>query len=330
LGKIAVSKTHVLCQHTQHYGISSRLQEILCLLGQAYVFEESEEILQQLLGIAISAKQIQRVSEQYGQALEDQQQQYQQDEKEPPVLKLKAPQEPVYVMMDGSMVFTREEGWKEMKVGRLFNQSTCTPIQQHRNAIVQSLYVCHLGEHKAFLNKWESYTQAYPNKVCIADGAKWIWNWVEDCYPQCVQILDFFHAAEKLGSYAALQYPDSTERNKWMELQKQRLRNNEAHRIIAELQRSTGCHKEAQKARTDVIRYYENNLGRMQYKTYLDKGYLIGSGAIEAAHRNVIQQRLKLSGQRWSVKGAQQIANLRASKKSNQWNAVINLINAAA
>jgi hypothetical protein len=300
-------------------------------LGQAYVFEESEDILAQLLGITLSAKQIQRVSEHYGQALEDQQQQYQQDQKEaPPVLKLKSEQEPVYVMMDGSMVFTREEGWKEMKVGRLFNQSACAAIQEHRNQIMQSLYVCHLGDHQAFTDKWESYTEAYRNKICIADGAKWIWNWVEDCYPQAVQILDYFHAVEKMGSYATLQYPDSAERNKWMEQQQQRLKNNEADKIIAELTTTGSSHKEVEKARTELIGYYVNNLGRMQYKTYLDKGYLIGSGAIEAAHRNVIQQRLKLSGQRWSVKGAQQIANLRASKKSNQWNAVINLINAAA
>jgi len=318
----------VLCQHTQHYGISSRLQEILCLLGQAYVFEESEEILEQLLGIAISAKQIQRVSEQYGQALEKQQQQYQEEEKALPVLKLKAPDEPVYVMVDGSMVFTREESWKEMKLGRIFTQSACIPIQEHRTQILQSLYMCHFGNHQEFTDKWESYTEAYQNKICIADGAKWIWNWVEDCYPQCVQILDFFHAVEKIGSYAAMQYPDSAERNKWMEQQKQRLRNDEADKIIAELQISIGAHKEAEKARTEVIRYYENNLSRMQYKTYLDKGYLVGSGAIEAAHRNVLQQRLKLSGQRWSVSGAQQIANLRACKKSNQWNAVIELINA--
>jgi hypothetical protein len=329
-----VSKTHVLCQHTRHYGIRSRLQEILCLLGQGYVFEESEEILQQLLGIALSARQIQRVSEHYGQGLEEQQQQYAAaDSKEAPaapVLKLKTPQEPVYIMVDGSMVFTREEGWKEMKVGRIFNQSACIPIQQDRNQITQSLYVCHLGDHQAFTDKWESYTEGYRNKICIADGAKWIWNWVEDCYPQAVQILDFFHAAEKLGSYAALQYPDRTERDQWMELQKQRLRSNEVDLIIEELKRSSGSSKETEKARTELIRYYENNLSRMQYKTYLEKGYLIGSGAIEAAHRNVIQQRLKLSGQRWSVKGAQQIINLRACKKSNQWNTVIELINTAA
>ena len=325
-----MSKTHALCQHTRHFGISSRLQEILCLLGQAYVFEESEEVLAQLLGISVSAKQIQRVSEHYGGEVEEQQVQYEQDKQEPPALKLKHPREPVYAMMDGSMVFTREEGWKEMKVGRLFNQSACIPIQEHRNQITQSLYVCHLGDHQGFENKWESYIQGYQHRIFIADGAKWIWNWVEDCYPQCVQILDFYHAAEKLGSYAVLQYPDRAERDKWMEQQQQRLRNNEVDQILAALQISNTNHKETEKARTELIRYYENNLGRMQYKTYLDKGYLIGSGAIEAAHRNVVQQRLKLSGQRWSVKGAQQIANLRASKKSNQWNIVINLINAAA
>jgi len=31
---------------------------------------------------------------------------------------------------------------------------------------------------------------------------------------------------------------------------------------------------------------------------------LIDSGVIESAHRTVIQKRMKLSGQRWSTKGA--------------------------
>jgi len=115
-----------------------------------------------------------------------------------------------------------------------------------------------------------------------------------------------------------------------MNLQKEQLRNNEAAKIIEQLKLSISRNKDAEKARTDAIRYYENNLTRMQYKTYLEKGYLIGSGAIEAAHRNVVQQRLKLSGQRWSATGAQQIVNLRACKKSSQWNTVINLIKSAA
>jgi len=40
----------------------------------------------------------------------------------------------------------------------------------------------------------------------------------------------------------------------------------------------------------------------------------------------VLQKRLKLSGQRWTIKGAQQMANLRTYKKSNNWNQVKSLI----
>lgn len=302
----------------------------MCLLGQGYVFEEAEELLKELLGVDMSAKQIQRVSEYHGEQLEHQIQSYARDEAAAPVLKLKIPDERVYAMFDGSMIFTREEDWKEIKVGRVFTESSCVGIQENRNKILQSQYVCHLGGHKEFLEKWESYIDSYRNKVFIADGAKWIWNHVSDAYPGSVQILDFFHAVEKAGTYAALQYRDKVHRDKWISTQKERLLNNEVDNIIAELKAHIVRTNEAGKAREDVIGYYENNQKRMQYKDYLEQGYLIGSGAIESAHRNVIQQRLKLSGQRWSLKGAQHIANLRAFKKSNQWPRLIDSIKKAA
>lgn len=62
-----MSKPHVLCQHTEAFGITAKLQEVVCLLGQGHVFEEGEEMLEALLGLDISGKQIQRVSEHYGQ-----------------------------------------------------------------------------------------------------------------------------------------------------------------------------------------------------------------------------------------------------------------------
>ena len=301
------------------------------MLGQSEVFEDGEQLLERLLRISISAKQIQRVSEHYGSEIEAKQAEYAKDNKEVPVLPLKKKEEPVYMMLDGGMVFTRDgDGWKEMKVGRIFNGSACVAIQPERNKIMQSMYVCHFGGHKEFLEKWEAYTEPYKHKVFIADGAVWIWNWVADCYPDAVQILDFFHAVEKIGTYAAAQYIDVQERSQWLNQQKIRLRNNEADKIIEELTVTIARNNESDKVRLDAIRYYENNLSRMQYKTYLEKGYLIGSGAIESAHRNVVQQRLKLSGQRWNIKGAQQIANLRAWNKSNMWKGLIGLIKKAA
>ena len=97
------------------------------------------------------------------------------------------------------MIFTRQAGWKELKAGRLFRASSRVPVQTARKEVLQSFYVCHVGGHRKFLEKWEAYTEPYLQKVFIADGAQCIWNWVEDCYPEAVQILDFYHALEKLG-----------------------------------------------------------------------------------------------------------------------------------
>jgi len=76
--------------------------------------------------------------------------------------------------------------------------------------------------------------------------------------------------------------------------------------------------------------YYQNNIKRMKYKTFKEQGLLIGSGAIESAHRDILQQRMKLSGQRWTKQGLQQIANLRILFKKNKLSSQKNLLNFAA
>ena len=57
---------------------------------------------------------------------------------------------------------------------------------------------------------------------------------------------------------------------------------------------------------------------------------LIGSGAIESAHRTVVQKRMKQSGQRWSNKGAQNMLNLRVLTMNEKWYKVVQLIKRAA
>ena len=305
---------------------------MMCLTAQDRVFEEAEEVFETFLGLSVSAKQIQRVSEYYGLQLEESEESYQEEFQEVPLIS-KEKEEVVYITTDGSMVYTREEAWKEMKVGRIYSESSRIPLQESRTEVRDSLYVCTLGNNKDFIKKFEPYVEPYKHKVFIADGAKWIWNWVEDFYSDSVQILDFYHAVEKLGVYAASVYKDVGERRQWLDLQKQRLKADEVDKLLEELKETAAKTKkttEVGKNLEDVIRYYENNRERMQYGSFLKKGYLIGSGAIESAHRNVIQQRLKLSGQRWSIDGAQRIANLRAYKKSNRWKCVVGQIKRAA
>ena len=81
-----------------------------------------------------------------------------------------------------------------------------------------------------------------------------------------------------------------------------------------------------QKSTDDVvscIRYFKNNQHRMRYKEYRNKGLDIGSGAIESAHRIVIQTRMKQSGMHWKKSNVQSIACLRSKYLSGQWTSIV-------
>ena len=71
--------------------------------------------------------------------------------------------------------------------------------------------------------------------------------------------------------------------------------------------------------RHSVWAYLQANRDRIDYKTYRERGLLIGSGAIESAHRTVMQRRLKRAGQRWSINDAQRVLTLRVCAMSNRW-----------
>jgi hypothetical protein len=322
-----VKQGHTLSKGTKKFGISERMRVLLCLVGQSVVYEESSELFSELMGIDICAPQIQRVCNEYGKAID------------PlvksncisviPRLKERGNDDPVYVMVDGSMIYTRDEHWRELKLGRMFHSSQVIDIQKDRREVMESVYVAHVGGVDEFFPKFERHLTGYGNKVIIGDGAKWIWKWAEDNYPGAQQILDFYHAKEKLVLFARHQYKDDKCRMDWIKEQSDKLLDDRLEEVISTLQWCRAKNPEAKLAKQKAIDYYLEHDTRMQYKTYREKGLMIGSGPIEAAHRSVIQQRMKLSGQKWSVTGAQAIANLRCYKQSNNWDMVKKIIAAA-
>lgn len=326
-GKIEVPAKHILMEGADGFFISTYMKELLCFSGQQVVFEEASQLIEKIAGITVNAKQIERVCHHYGEKLE-QQQQEQIDAGESPVTY--SNEQSYYVMLDGGMILTREESWKEMKLCRIFCEKEMVQVNKDRKQIIESLYLGHLGSHQDFLAKVELHSDSIAHKIIVGDGAPWIWNWANGLYPDSVQILDFYHAKEHLCHFAEMQFKDIQQREFWINLQSLRLLNDQVDEVIAELVTLKPSGIKARKARKALIQYYRHNLKRMKYRTFKENGWLIGSGAIEAAHRHVIQQRMKLSGQRWTIKGAQQIANLRIAYKSNQWCKVHQIINHAA
>jgi hypothetical protein len=77
--------------------------------------------------------------------------------------------------------------------------------------------------------------------------------------------------------------------------------------------------KAIQKAIKTEMEYFQRNAKRMRYAEFRSQGLFVGSGVIEAGCRTIIGQRLKLSGMRWTVTGADSIISLRCCQMSDRW-----------
>jgi hypothetical protein len=66
-------------------------------------------------------------------------------------------------------------------------------------------------------------------------------------------------------------------------------------------------------------RYLSNRLDHLDYQGALAKGWPIGSGEIESAHRSIVQPRLKRPGAWWTPDNAEAMLALRITRANGQW-----------
>jgi hypothetical protein len=324
LGEMIVPKNHPMSMRPMGFRISPCLQEHICRLGSKLVFSEASEEFWQFLEIDVPDKQVERVCHCYGEKLDELD--WANAYSDSIHLKLNHQDEdPIYAMVDGSMLLTREESWREIKVGRVFSGSSLIGISKSRTLLCDSVYAAHLGSAPEF---WERFSAEIPlsNKlVFINDGARWIWKYIEECYPNSIQILDFFHCKEHICQFSK-EFFGKQKAREFAEKICDMLLNERVNEALEKIKSLDAQSTKKISEKEKLLGYLENNKGRINYGKYKKMGLLIGSGAIESAQRDVIQKRMKQSGQRWTIKGAQQIVNLRVYKKSGHWGKVVDCI----
>ena len=68
-----------------------------------------------------------------------------------------------------------------------------------------------------------------------------------------------------------------------------------------------------------ALGYLRRNAPFLDYTTYLARGLPIATGIIEGACRHLIQDRLGITGARWSLRGAEAMLRLRSLHSSGDW-----------
>jgi hypothetical protein len=234
------------------------------------------------------------------------------------------------VSLDGAMLNIRQEGWKEVKTAAIAavepagvdpsGGSDASPVR-----LTHLSYRAGLWEAAVFADQqWAEATRRGIEKakevICINDGAHWIWNVVARCYQPCVEILDWWHAVEKLWFLGNLLYGEGNELVRpWVERQKDRLWSGQLRLIVHDIHSRYPQAQPLPDGLAQAVSYLFSNRHRMHYAKFRSLGYPIGSGAVESACKTVVQARMKQAGMRWSRDGAQAMLALRSIIMSNRW-----------
>ncbi len=224
------------------------------------------------------------------------------------------------------------EAWRELKVGcwyeaepvplsqRSTRQRTATERGQLSQRAKHLRYYCDIAEAPRFGElMWATGCVAQadltPELIFVCDGATWIWNLITTHYPGAIQIVDWYHAADRLTRVGHAAFSQAAVRETWIEQVTADLWEGRVTRVIQACENLAGHCPEAQAA----VTYFTNNVARMAYAQYRAAGYLIGSGTIESGCKQIVTQRLKCSGAQWLVAGAVHTAKARAAWLSGEW-----------
>jgi hypothetical protein len=153
----------------------------------------------------------------------------------------------------------------------------------------------------------------------LGDGAAWIRGIASSKFPEATQIVDLYHARQHLHDLAAiLEFMLGDQREDWLAARLDDLDHGDIDGICAAARVYPLAGMKKDELDT-ALGYFEHNAPRMRYKWFRSRGLFVGSGVVEAGCKAVIGQRLKQSGMRWTVAGADAIIALRCREASSQW-----------
>lgn len=213
--------------------------------------------------------------------------------------------------------------WHEIKTGIYYQHEQQAQTESGRGILSEKIVVRWQGDPAEFGRRlsWEARRQGLgraKETLALADGGKWIWNLVKDRWSHAWQLLDFYHATEHLSKLGAACWGDEVLAKAWVEKQRHHLRHGQEEKVLADI----AALKAPRGERGEIVRkeknYFASQRQRMSYKEMADRGWPIGSGAVESACRQS-QCRFKRCGQFWTYLGFRHLSALDEARRNHHW-----------
>ena len=286
---------------------SPGVRRLVARFGARLPFAQAAEELAEAAGIQTSASTARAVTAAVGARREQE---------------LAAPAR-LYLALDGTMVPTIGGQHREAKVGvvRPEHRDAAGALVPAAASYVASFAPAeHFGRRLA-LEAHRRGLEGAAEVVVLGDGAEWIWNLATEHCPGATQIVDWYHASERIWELGRARYGEgAAQARAWAERQLKRLAKGEVRALVAAWRRLK-CAGPAAAVRDEQVGYFTNQARRMAYGRYRERGLDVGSGMVEGGAKALIGMREKGPGMRWSVPGAQAVANVRVLLFNDQWDA---------
>ena len=297
------------------------LQRALTDFGADHAFGQVPKKLQEHYGITLGASTVRKITQGHGACMQTQQQ------REPVPIRTPGCAQQIGEL-DGSMVpiVTSDAAaedkrkhktlhWQEARLALVHAQGSVTPkfaatfggsVEKSGQALLSCAVAAGFGTN----------TQLHG----VGDGAVWIAEQFTTTFgAQASYLVDFYHVCDYLAEAAPICAPAAP--HAWLEIQKQRLNNNDVAAVLSQLHPYVEGEAvdNAQAPVRACVRYLSNRLSLLDYKGAIEKGLPIGSGEVESAHRYVIQERLKVPGAWWNADNVEPMLALRVVRANGDW-----------
>lgn len=319
--------------------VTAGLASLIGIAGIQTSFEEASDLVERFLLVEVSANTIRKESQRFGQLQASREEDWVRESCDPELFRerqrtMENRPKRLYGSVDGAHAPLKKE-WREIKTGcwyeveRIPKQLVPTDRREKVGDIgalraKEINYYCDLANAQAFGElMWATGCRRDADLaeevVFVADGAAWIWKSVDFYFPDAVQIVDWYHAVAYLGPIAKEAFAgDQQAQEQWLERTRTHLWQGHLDNVISACRQFEG-HSRAGPAAHKAVTYYTNNRKRMNYAQFRHDGYMIGSGTVESACKQIVTHRLKRSGARWTEHGARETAKARAAWLSGQW-----------
>lgn len=293
--------------------LSPWLEQSVALLGSQVPFREAGRLLAHFTGVTLSHTTIQRHTTTVGATVQQLELAFAAEVQATGTVAHPPPDVPLQLSIDGSLVHLRDEGWREVKVLAIGERAVSG------DGLSALTYTATLGAVDTFADASVGELGrrgVFPatDVVAVNDGAVWIGQVLDLHCPQAHRVLDFAHAAGYLTRAAIEAFGETRAASTWSTCRRHELRNGDPDVVLAALAALPVGEEQA-----IALGYLSTRRDQIQYRVFQTRGWPIGSGCVESAHKAIVQARLKGRGMRWSRRGATALLALRVVQENGRW-----------